>query len=366
MKLVYAVDKLSYNGKDHIGVRKKVESHCALFRKHSIETTLCQYMWEGGYPQIAIEKDTDVLYFRRIEPSVKMILKLRQLRKINPKLRMIMEIPTYPFAAEEREKISWKRRVNRRLGEIFLKSYVNKIVLIGQKNPIKTLYHIPVICVNNGVNFENIAVRNVKEKKSGEQGIHMICVSGCFFWHGYDRIIEGMHQYYEKYPLGEKIFLHVVGEGECLEEYRCLAEKYGLEGNTVFFYGRKEGKELDVVYDQCDIALDEFGPHRQGLDYSCSLKTREYAAKGFPIVSSIRLDICQENTKDYIQMFPAEEVPVSMERIAEFYHRVYDGRDKQKAAAKIRETFHPYCDLESVFWDVISYIKEGEVSCTSH
>ena len=83
MKLVYAVDKISYNDKDHVGVVKKVESQMKLFNKNGIETSLCQYEWQGGYPQIQIEKDTDILYFRRIEPSVKMLCSLRRLKKKN-------------------------------------------------------------------------------------------------------------------------------------------------------------------------------------------------------------------------------------------------------------------------------------------
>lgn len=356
MKLVYAVDKLSFNNKDHVGVVKKVEAQMELFEKNGLETSLCQYVWEGGYPQIQIDKDTDVLYFRRIEPSVKMLLKMRELKRYNSKLRIVMEIPTYPFAAEERGKISAKTRINRYLGEKFLRYYIDRIVLIGQKNLIESLYGVQTICANNGVDFEKIEIRNIKELQD-KGDINLICVSGCFFWHGYDRVIEGMHQYYAKGKQSEEVVLHIVGEGECLEEYKKLARKYGLLDSRVFCYGRKVGKELDEIYDRSDIALECFGGHRKNLKLSSSLKSREYVAKGLPIVSSIQLDICNEETKAYIMSLPSDDSNVNMEEIVNFYHKLYNGKKKEQVAKDIRERFYRVCDWEYVFEEVINYLK---------
>lgn len=355
MKLVYAVDKISYNDKDHVGVVKKVESQMKLFNKNGIETSLCQYEWQGGYPQIQIEKDTDILYFRRIEPSVKMLRKLHELKRINPNIKMIMEIPTYPFGAEEKDAVSLKTKVNRLIGETLLKRYVDRIVLIAQQIPPKKLYGIPVLNVNNGIDFSNITVR--KTDALHNEGIHLVCVSGCFFWHGYDRIIEGMHRYYTQDEAVDDVYLHVVGEGVCLSEYKELADKYGLTDKYVFFYGRKVGKELDEIFDKCDIALESLGAHRKEIYMSSSLKTREYAAKGIPIASAVKIDIQNEKTKQYILMLPADEEPVSIEEIISFYHRIYDGKEYKNVAEEIRECFYPYCDWEFVFGEVIEYIK---------
>lgn len=359
MKLVYAVDELSYNGKDHIGVVKKVESQMAQFEREGIETKLCQYSWHGGYPQIKIEKDTDILYFRRIDSSVKLIIKLQQLRKTSPKLRIIMEIPTYPFAAEEREKISFKRKINHLLGLKILRFYINRIVLIGQQYPIKELYHIKTICINNGVDFRNIGIRNVNDADDRERELHMICVSGCFFWHGYDRIIEGMHQYYAEDVKQDKVYLHIVGNGECLEEYKELAKKYELLDKKVFCHGRKTGKELDEIYDKCDIAIESLGAHRKKIYYSSSLKSREYAAKGLPMITSVQLDFYQADTMQYIKMFPGNDEPIEIKEIINFYDMVYRNRKKQNVAAEIRKAFYPYCDWKFVIKPVIEYMRKA-------
>lgn len=356
MKLVYAVDKTSYNDKDHIGVVNKVEAQMRLFEKNGIQTTLCQYVWEGGYPQIVIEKDTDLLYFRRIEPSVKLLLKLRQLRKINPGLRIVMEIPTYPFADEETISMPIKRRINRRISECVLHFYIDRIVLIGQQKPLNQLYGIRTICVNNGVDFDTIKIKQPSDNSEDE--IHMLCVSGCFFWHGYDRVIEGMNEYYHEKERKEKIIFHIVGEGQCLDEYKGLAKKYGLFGKYVFFYGRRVGDELDELYNKCDIAVECLGIHRKKLYFSSSLKSREYAAKGIPMIVANDLDIYQDDTRQYIKKFPADNSPIDMIEIINFYQEIY--KHTKDIAKEVRQSFYRYCAWDFVYKPVLDYINFKE------
>lgn len=355
MKLVFAVDKLSFNDIDHIGVVKKVESQLRLFEKNGIDSTLCQYTWEGGYPQIEIDSDTDILYFRRIESSVKLIVKLCELKKKSPKLRIIMEIPTYPFAAEERGSISLKKKVNRYVGDMLLKKYVDRLVLISQQD-IKTLYGIPTFCVKNGVDFDMVPLREITDDNNVDNEIHMICVSGCYFWHGYERLIEGMHNYYERGEGLEKVVLHFVGEGSCLNDYISLAERYGLKDDKIIFYGVKSGVELDQIYNKCDIAIECLASHRKNIFLSSSLKSREYAAKGLPMIAANAIDINNDITQMYFKIFQADETPIDVEGIIDFYHGIYDGNQKRDIAKTIRDTFYAFCDWEFVYKPVIDYL----------
>ena len=164
MKLVYAVDKNGYDDADHVGVRKKVEAVLKLFEREGIQSSLYKYEWQGGFPMLRVEEDTDVLYFRRIEPSVKLLLKLRELKKKNKKLRLIMEIPTYPFSGESNEKQSLKRKVSYAIGNYLLHFFLDRIVLIGQEHSIPYLYGIPVLHGKNGVDYEDITLRTNSKK----------------------------------------------------------------------------------------------------------------------------------------------------------------------------------------------------------
>lgn len=356
MNLVYAVDRKSFNDVNHVGVVKKVEAQIRVFEKNNIFTTMCQYDWIGGYPQLEVEEGIDVLYFRRIEPSLKFLSKLYQIKKLNSNMKIIMEIPTYPFMGEEKSSIAIKRRLNRTIGEKFLYKYIDRIVLIGSNE--KELYGIPTICIKNGVDFEKERLRRIDKNNTFDNDIHMICVSGCYFWHGYDRVIEGLKQYYGKEePVKRKVYFHVVGEGDCLAQYKELAQKYNLHEDVVKFYGRKIGEELDVIYDQCDIALECFANHRKDIYHSSSLKSKEYVAKGLPIATSIDLDICNKDTEKFIRMFPANEEPLDINEIIDFYDNIYQQRNKQEVAKEIREAFQQECDWKYTFADVIEYIK---------
>ena len=356
MKLVFAVDKLSYNDKDHIGVVKKVESQLRLFEKNGITTSLCQYTWDGGYPQIEVAEDTDILYFRRIEASIKLIVKLHQLKKKNPQLRIIMEIPTYPFAAEEQARVPLKKKANRCIGEKLLKRYIDKLVLISQQH-IESLYGISALCVKNGVDFDTVPLRDIAEDNTANNEIHMVCVSGCYFWHGYDRLIEGMHDYYQQGKGIDNVILHFVGDGSCREDYISLAEKYGLKDEKIIFYGVKSGIESDEIYNKCDIAIECLGSHRKNIFMSSSLKSREYAAKGLPMVAANEIDINNSKTKMYIKIFSADDTAIDIGEITKFYHNIYDGKEKRQVAQTIRNTFYAFCDWSLVYKSVIEYLK---------
>ena len=351
MKLVYAVDKGSFNNPDHAGVNIKVSSHLKQIRKLGFEAELQQYEWKGGYPQIQISEDTDFLYFRRIDSSVKLLLKLREIKKINPNIRLIMEIPTYPFEGEEKEKKTIKKRINRVVGDRFLHCFIDRIALCGQVDKIKTLYGIPVIHFVNGADFSQLPI-NPHDSKAGDD-VHMICVSGCMLSHGYDRMIEGMHQYYKNTGNGRKVYFHIVGTGEKLDEYRSLAAGYPELEDKVIFYGRKTGTELDEIYAKCNMTVAHLAIHRIGLTQISSLKTREYVAKGLPVISSSMMDICTSDTERYIKIVPGDETPVNIVDIISFFDKVYAEKNVRET---IRNVFMHLCDWECTFTPIGNYL----------
>lgn len=355
MKLIYAVDKSSYNSASHLGVKKKVESHIQQFQKSGIMARLCEYEWKNGEPQIEIDSDTDVLYFRRISPSFKLIKRLHYLKTISTKLRVIMEIPTYPFVKQKEDK-TLKKTINRIIGLSLLRFYVDRIVIIGE--PIERLYHIPTICACNGINYDDVKIRKISACNNDSAAIHLICVSSCSKSHGYERVIDGLKNYYSGADDKEDVFLHLVGEGRCLEEYKTLARESNLIDDKIFFYGNKTGTDLDAIYDKSDIGLVCLGTYKTHITYSSALKAREYAAKGLPMVNDVCLDICNDKTKDYVLTVLSEPAPIDIQDIIDFYHKIYDGKHKEEVAEKIRETFYPYCDWKYVFQEVITYIKK--------
>lgn len=352
-KVIFYVDKNSFNMADHAGVSIKVQSQVKQMQKAGFEVNLLEYEWKNSFPTFDVEPDTDFLYFRRVESSVNLFRKLRQLKRKAPGLKVIMEIPTYPFKGEQVGRRSLKRVINNLIGDFLLKRVVDRLAICGQKNLFPKLYGIPVIHFKNGVDFEALPVNTYQDENPD---IHMICVSGCMKAHGYDRMIEGMRNYYESADSSlREVFFHVVGTGECLKDYIEKAKKYGLYDKYVFFYGRKEGKELDAIYQKCNLAVNHLATHRVGLHWMSSLKSREYVARGLPMVMSAPIDIYSTETEKYMMFVPADESPIDVPSVINFFNSLYPNPSIHE---QIRDTFFPLCDWNVTFLPILDYLQK--------
>ena len=89
--------------------------------------------------------------------------------------------------------------------------------------------------------------------------------------------------------------------------------------NYVILYGKKHGTELDNLFDKCDFGIGSLGRHRVGIDKIKTLKNREYAARGIPFIySETDSDF---DPKPYVLKAPADESPIEIQRIIDFYKR---------------------------------------------
>lgn len=307
------------------------------------------------WDKIALPSQTDVMYIRFDGADRSFVRLLKKYKKENPKGKALLEIPTYPFKKEYLQSAGFLFYFQSMYSLYRARRYLDGIVLIA--NPIKTMWGKPVLCIKNGVDYERI---NVRTPKSDGIGIHIICVASFAFWHGYDRLLNGLKNYLDR-PDCEKVVLHMVGslKNICTLGLDEFVKKHHLEQNVIF-YDTLAGKTLDAVYDRCDLACNSFGMHRIGFSVSSSLKAREYAAKGMPMLVSSVLDVENADTRQYICHFPSDESPIDFVKLVQFYHRVYDGKDKQSVADEIRSRFEKYCSMDECFKDVVQYVTDGE------
>ena len=104
--------------------------------------------------------------------------------------------------------------------------------------------------VVNGTDVNSIAPIQPR-KDDGE--IHLLAVALFKKHHGYERIINGMNEYYKNG--GKRIIkLYMVGDGPEIPMYEKIVKEYNLE-DKVIFCGILEGAELDEIYNKCDIGL---------------------------------------------------------------------------------------------------------------
>jgi len=237
------------------------------------------------------------------------------LKKLKKKgIIVLLELPTYPYDQEYRNAHLTAKLAF--LVEIFFrkkfKNYVTRIITLSHDT---TIFKIPTIQISNGIDANFIDMVK-KRKPDGE--LHLIGVATISFWHGYDRVIEGLYNYYKAGEAGKKkVFFHIVGDTTNSESlrYKEMVKNYNLP-NYVSFYGKKSGKELDNLFDQMDLAVGSLGCHRIAIHNIKSLKNREYCARGIPFFYS-ETDPDFED-KNFIYKVPANDNPINIEEIINF------------------------------------------------
>lgn len=353
------------------GVSKKINQQINIFQKNYIDieapvlnSTLLLSMVFGRIPfapstlAIAAEKHLtteninlyDFIYIRRPLIDAGFLRMLKKIKTKKPNIKILMEIPTYPYDKEQFVGLFdlpylLKEKLNRNK----LKKYIDRIITYSNDNEI---FEVPTIKLSNGTDIANISKRKIKNKNT----IDVIAVSTMSFWHGYDRFIEGMGEYYKE-NRDRKIIFHLVGTGRELDKYKNLISKYNLE-NYVILHGKKTGIDLDKIYDHSDIALDSMGRHRAGINFNSTIKGKEYGAKGLPIISGVEteLDSCQDYK--YYMRVEASDNPIDMFSVINFYDYIYNNGETSK---QIIDYIHNYTkmhfDISVTFKPVIDYLK---------
>ncbi|MDO4413620.1 MAG: glycosyltransferase [Erysipelotrichaceae bacterium] len=293
--------------------------------------------------------DGDFLYIRQVYHDHSFVSYLKEIRKRNPKIKIIYEIPTYPFDTESKISVStfsfaMKERLNRKK----LAKYIDRIVTFyGQKE----IFGIPCIDLINGYDFSTIEL----PERERTDTVNVISVALTAFWHGYDRFIKGLAEYYENGG-NENIVYHYVGT--VMPEHREYVKEHHLDEHVIF-YGKMSGEPLKELMKRCFIGLDVLGGHRKDYPVSSSLKSREYFAYGIPMITSSPIDFLPKDSP-YQFLVPYDDSPVDMKKMLEYYHGYYDGKDCNELAKKMREYGKEVCDMSITMKPVADWLDNNK------
>ena len=191
-----------------------------------------------------------------------------------------------------------------------LHNYVDRIVTT---TPVGDMYGIPTINVVNGI---DIASSVIRIKESNSYDFNIISVAMISPWHGYDRIIKGISQYYIAGGTAN-IRYTVVGDGEERPSLEKLVYSLGLQAH-VEFVGIKLNEELIPYYNQADIAIEMLAGFRRTKGHISSIKMAEYFAKGIPVVYSGDGDSYNEEIARYCYRVSNDDSPVNISRMIDF------------------------------------------------
>lgn len=269
----------------------------------------------------------DILYMRFAYSDPWMCSFLRKVRQYVSKI--VVEIATYPYRYKDiffRDKKTWLIQTIDRFFLSSMSKYVDEYFVIGE--PVDSIYGVKAINIPNGIDE---SMFSMKKGNVGEE-INIMCLANMYIYQGYDRLISGLYNY-QKNGGTEIIKIHLVGDGPELEKYRAQTDELKLD-KDVIIHGRKSGKELEDLFNVCNIACAMLAPHRNQIVYASPLKTKEYMLRGIPYIYAYT-EIGINEVCEYMMYIKPGEEAVDMEKIVKFFN-AYKNNAKQ-ASEILRE-----------------------------
>jgi len=230
------------------------------------------------------------------------------------RVKIFIEIPSYPYDLEYENK-QWYKKLGLYIDRIYRKKLEDYVDIIFSPGPQQEkIFGVKAESFNNGVNTEDIEERNYSGKR--DQTLRFIGVANLNAWHGYDRVIKGMAEYYKVKDDVDFVF-NIVGEGIELSNLKELVGELELQ-DRVIFHGFKSGKDLDRVYNDSDVAISSVGLYRLGKAPRLVLKAREACLKGIPFVAVEGDPVFDEGFK-YVYLVKDEGTPLEVEKIYNWF-----------------------------------------------
>lgn len=347
--------------REHLdGVARKILSQCQAFKSYGNNVYLASYFENGKYyitgdnyeheicfspksskqlelfeiyPQmvnVCDELKIDAVYFRIFALSWVSDALFNKLHKKG--IKIAVEIPTYPFWKEKwmdvKDKLlsgaistAIKRTITNIVYYVFahrLKKWVAAIVTFSD---IKRLWGIPVIGIANGYTF--MEPDYIKKFKDPAKSLNLLMVASIRDNHGADRVIDGISKYYKENAIRDVSF-HIVGDGEIVPLLKKRVKELGNIEDKVIFHGFKAGVDLEKMYDMADIGVSALAFHRLGVFYASPLKSKEYFAKGIPVLgSTVEHDVINSDCKKYYFSIPEDDSSVDIEKLCQFFDDLY-------------------------------------------
>ena len=342
---------LVYHGfSEHSGISKKIHYQVKGLRENGHDVRLCYYDFAenghrcryvdgevikdygtgnlaalrqrlsyGAVYDYCIREGIEFVYARCFHNANPWLIRFfRRLKKAG--IHAVTEIPTYPYD-EEFRNFYFEKFMEFKIDQLFrhrLYQYMDAMVTFSDAEQI---FGRRTIRISNGVDFDSIPLHS--PLTSCHLPLHLIGVAEVHTWHGYDRLVAGLGEYY-KNGGKQDVYFHIVGGVHPHERYRAnkfhpglqaIIDKYGIQ-DKVIFHGTLFGKELDDVFNQCQFAIGSLARHRSGITVIKTLKNREYATRGIPFIYSE-----QDSDFDhqpYVLKAPANESPINIQQIIDF------------------------------------------------
>lgn len=227
-----------------------------------------------------------------------------------------------------------------------LKKCVDRIVTTTKSDPI---FGIETINVTNGINLKGIKCRN---KIPNAYDFTIMSVAMISPWHGYDRVIKGIHDYYKNGGL-KNIIYYVIGDGEERRNLEVLTKELELDKH-IKFEGLKVADELDKYYDEADVALEMLAGFRRTSGPISSIKMAEYIAKGLPVVYTDSGSNYPKEVKKYCYTVANDETTINIDEMITRIDNIYSNYPNLET--ELRRIVERYFTWDVTMRELIQYI----------
>ena len=319
-KISYQLDAFKSNGHEAhlcymdetVSKQRIVDNQVIIDYGNGIKGKILKRTEFNSIVNYAIDNNIEFVYIRSNHNANPFTIHMvRRMKKAG--MKVVMEIPTYPYDQEYFNRSMRKQLIQDKLFRNQLAKHLDGIVTFAEEDFI---FGQKTIKISNGIDFNSVILKKESNHPSNE--LHLIGVAEIHRWHGFDRVIQGLADYY-KSQRDIKLFFHIVGyffsPVEKEELTRIITNNY-LEP-YIILHGKKHGAELDEIFDKCDFGIGSLGRHRVGIDDIKTLKNREYAARGIPFMySETDTDF---DKQPYVLKMPANEQAICIEEIIKFY-----------------------------------------------
>jgi glycosyltransferase involved in cell wall biosynthesis len=345
-KLLF-ITKLNFALTANSGLVKKINGQVSAFRQHGFEVHLLNFYnnnlvlengidektlkFEGKFARIKLLmtfflckgrfmnfKGFSGLYIRHFLLNPLFLYFLFTIKRKNPGIKIVLEFPTFPYKFEYRKKpfttqiLVFSDLITSR----FLRFFVNRALTFSREDKI---YKIPTIITDNGISVDKT---ELLQNISFSDRLNLLGLANVQTWHGFDRVIRGLAAFKNSNSKVDVVF-HIAGTGDALEHLMILADKYKLN-KSVIFYGYISGEKLRDLQKICHLGIASLGMHRIHVEKgnTSPLKSREYAASGFPFVVGYT-DHDFKSDFPYQLILPADESIIDISKIVRFYSDIY-------------------------------------------
>ncbi len=313
--------------------KKIVEERVAVSRNDYVKVLI---EWMKKYHVTA----TYIRYVR----STKSFLDFLKYQKENG-IKTVLEIPSYPYDQETPDGIMKKT------DQCYRKELYKYVSRLSTYSSDEQIWGISCIKLKNGINIQQVPIHGKKKEK---EKIVLISISTLRTWHGYERILEGMYQYYKADGVYD-FRLKIIGSGPEEVYYRELVDRYGLYDHVEFLGLIKtdEKERLNKEFDASDIALGSLGMYKAGYEEGSPIKCAEYCARGIPFIYGY-YDLRFPQDWDFMLRVSNDSKPIDMNQVIDFYENVTSKKNYKKIIRKYAED---YLTWDNIMQPVVEYLQ---------